>query len=236
MEIVDVNTQFGPLPMASSDLAVDDLLGLMQKYQVQAAYTLSTLGLLLDPTAGNSATKAACGEHPKLFPIATLNPLMYFGDDSVIAGIVGEYCMVRFAPQMQGYPLDFAPLGELVTAVAASLPVMIDVQKPGDITALERLIGDVAKPLILEGVHATLLAETVSALKRHPQWYVETSALLIPGAIKMLAETIGAERILLGTNAPLQPLAGAIQTVRLSGVTEQALTQILGANARRILG
>ncbi len=236
MEIVDVNTQFGPLPMASSDLAVDDLLGLMQKYQVRAAYTLSTLGLLLDPNAGNMATKAACGDHPELFPTATLNPLMYFGDNTAVSGLVGQYRLVRFAPQMQGYPVDFAPLGELVTAAAASLPVMVDVQKPGDITALERLVGDTLKPLILEGVHASLLAETVCVLKRRAQWFVETSGLLIPGAIKMLAETLGAERILLGTNAPLQPLAGAIQTVRLSGVTEPALTQILGANARRILG
>jgi hypothetical protein len=235
MEIVDVRTQFGPLPMASSDLAVDDLLGLMQKHNVRAAYTLSTLGLLLDPVAGNMATKAACGDHPELLPVATLNPTMYFGDAD-ISSLSGQYRLVRFAPAMQNYPLDFAPFAELAGSVGASLPIMVDVAKPGDLSDLERAVGDLPKPLIVAGIHAGLLAEAVAILKRRTGWMLETSQLLVPGGIKLAADTLGAERILFGTSAPLQPVAGAIQTIRLSGLQEAALTQIFGANARRILG
>ena len=83
-DIIDINTLFGPLPVASSDLSVDTLLQLMQKHKVGTACILSTLGLLLDPTVGNAATRAACGEHPELLPIATLNPTMYFGDSEPI--------------------------------------------------------------------------------------------------------------------------------------------------------
>lgn len=234
MDIVDVKTQFGPLPMASSDLAVDDLLGLMQKHGVRAAFTLSTLGLLLDPMAGNMATKAACGDHPELLPVATLNPMMYFGD-SAADGLSG-YRLVRFAPAMQNYPLDFAPFAELASQVGASLPIMVDVAKPGDITQLERAIGDLPKPVILSNVSAELLSEAVAVMKRRKNWTLETSQLQIPGGVKLAAETLGAERVLFGTSAPLQPVAGAIQTIRLSGLPEPALTQIFGANAQKMLG
>ncbi len=78
-EIIDVNTLFGPLPVASTDLSVDALITLMKRHRVESACTLSTLGLLLDPTVGNSATRAACGEHAELIPTATLNPTSYFG-------------------------------------------------------------------------------------------------------------------------------------------------------------
>ena len=86
-EIVDINTLFGPLPAASADLNVDSLLTLMQKHSVRAACTLSTLGLLLDPTIGNSATKAACVEHPELMPVAltTLGERSAIGDVHVLA-------------------------------------------------------------------------------------------------------------------------------------------------------
>src|SRR5258708_27397112 len=98
-DIIDINTLFGPLPVASSDLSVDTLLQLMQKHKVGTACILSTLGLLLDPTVGNAATRAACGEHPELLPIATLNPTMYFGDSEPILRLKADkFCMVRFFP------------------------------------------------------------------------------------------------------------------------------------------
>src|SRR5437660_10889801 len=113
-DIVDVNTLFGPLPVASTDLTVDTLVTLMSKHQVGAACTLSTLGLLLDPTVGNAATRAACTEHDELLPVATMNPTMYFGDTAALLRLQTEgFCMLRFFPGEQGWPIDFAPFREI---------------------------------------------------------------------------------------------------------------------------
>ena len=57
--IVDINTLFGPMPFASTDMTVDALLALMHKHNVGQACVLSTLGVLLDATGGNGATRAA---------------------------------------------------------------------------------------------------------------------------------------------------------------------------------
>src|SRR5438105_5908305 len=104
-EIVDVNTLFGPLPVASADLSVDALTSLMQPHHIGTAFTLSTLGLLLDPTVGNAATRAACSEHSELLPVATLNPTMYFGDTASVLRLASDgFRLVRFFPAAQGWP------------------------------------------------------------------------------------------------------------------------------------
>src|SRR5579862_8272478 len=139
-DIVDVNTLFGPLPVVSTDLTVESLLELMARHQVGQACALSTLGILLDPAIGNQATHAASVAHPALRPVATLNPKMYFGDEGELTRLAGEgYCLVRFFPQWQGWPIDFAPFRALAGGLAAvDLPIMIDVKYPGEITALGR--------------------------------------------------------------------------------------------------
>src|SRR5579884_1555363 len=236
-DIVDINTLFGPLPAASADLAVDVLIERMQKHSVRAACTLSTLGLLLDPAVGNAATRAACTEHPELLPVATLNPRMYFGDAAQVTRLTGEgFRLIRFFPTEQGWPVDFAPFRALLHSLdEARLPIMVDVEEPGTITALTRVLEAYPAPVLLASVDTTTLAEAVAALRLHTNWHLETSRLLAAGALKLVAETLGAERLLLGTGAPSHPIASALNAVQHAGLPEQARLQLLGANARRIL-
>jgi predicted TIM-barrel fold metal-dependent hydrolase len=236
-EIVDVNTLFGPLPVASTDLAVDALLALMQKHQVKAACTLSTLGLLLDPAIGNAATRAACVEHAELLPVATLNPTMYFGDAAALLRLPTEgFRLLRFFPAQQGWPIAFAPFRSLLRSLDETrLPLMIDTDAPGALTALFDPLDTYPAPVILSRVNVDTLAEAVAALRHHDNWYVEISRLLAPGAIQLLAETVGASRLLFGTGAPIRPIASTLQTLQHAGLSDADRRQILSANVRRIL-
>ncbi|HLK56874.1 MAG TPA: amidohydrolase family protein [Chthonomonadaceae bacterium] len=237
MDIIDVNTLFGPLPAASVDLAVDALLALMQHHQVKAACTLSTLGLLLDPAIGNAATRAACSEHPELLPVATVNPTMFFGDTAPLERLQTEgFRMVRFFPALQGWPLSYEPFRVLLDSLKGSaLPVMVNVAQPGDITALLRDLSGYPGAVILEGVDMTLLAEALAALRKNENWHVEISRLLSPGSIKLAADNAGAGRLLFGTGAPAQATGSALNTLRYAGLAQDALEKILATNARRIL-
>ena len=236
-DIIDVNTLFGPLPIASSDLAVETLLELMQKHEVSAAYTLSTLGLLLDPTVGNASTRAACGEHPELRPVATLNPTMHFGDSSALLRLPSEgFAFIRFFPQRQGWPVDFAPFRAMIHCLdEAALPLMIDVCQSGEITRLSDVLENYPGAVLLSGVDTHLLAESIAVMRHRANWYIETSHLLAPGCLKLTADTIGAERLLFGTGAPSQPVASALETLRYSGLSTSAQNAILAGNARRVL-
>ncbi len=236
-DIVDINTLFGPLPASSSDLPVDALLALMQKHRVGAACALSTLGLLLDPAVGNSATRAACEEHPELLPVATLNPTLYFGDAAAVTRLKTDgFRLVRFFPTVQGWPLDFAPFHALLQALGTTgLPVMLDVEAAGEITTLTRVLDAYPGPVILSGVTLMLLAEVIVALRAHSNWHIEISSLLAPGCLRLVADTLGVERLLFGTGAPAHPIASVLHTLQHAGLDDAARRQILAANARRIL-
>src|SRR5215831_13621882 len=114
-DIIDINTLFGPMPAAASDLSVDELSGLMEKHSVRACCTLSTIGLLLDHQMGNAATRAACGENPRLLPAATVNPQTYFGEEGPFTRFAADgFKLVRFFPGAQGWEPDYAPFVALV--------------------------------------------------------------------------------------------------------------------------
>ncbi len=236
-EIIDINTLFGPLPAASTDRAVDSLLSMMEKHHVTAACTLSTLGLLLDPIVGNSATKAACSEHKELLPVATLNPTMYFGDSSPIERLQEDgFRLIRFFPAIQSWIPGFGPFKELVKSLASSnMPLMINIGALGDITILQGILENYPSPVILSTVNSALLAEAISALRTHSNWNVDISHLLSPGSIRLIADSVGAERILFGSAAPSRPIASIVNTLKHSGLSPEQTTKVLAGNARRVL-
>ena len=236
-DIVDINTMFGPLPAASADLAVDALTDLMQTHQVTAACTLSTLGILLDPILGNSATRAACEEQSILIPVATLNPAMFYGDTTALNHLVDDgFRLLRFFPSEQNWKIDFAPFHWLLTHVQdTGLPVMVNIEAAGEITGLTRALRGHEGTVILARVDYGTLAEAIAALHMFPNWHIETSRLLAPGCLHLAVDRVGADRLLFGTGAPARPIASGLHTVRYAGLDQSTVDMILGANARRIL-
>ena len=234
--IVDVNTLFGPLPAASVDLTVEVLLDLMAAGGVSSACTLSTLGLLLDATVGNAATHAACSEYQQLVATATLNPTAFFGDEAMVYRIVEDgFRLIRFFPSMQGWPIEYQPFGSILELLAnTNLPVMVNITHPGQITELESYVG-FYPTVIFSGVDAVTLPEAVSALRKKPDWMVETSKLVAIGSVRLIADTVGAERILFGTGAPAQSLSAALNALTHAGLTDSDRRLVLSGNAQRIL-
>lgn len=235
--IVDVNTLFGPLPVANIDLTVESLLALMQRHQVQAACTISTLGMLLDPAVGNAMTRATCTENPVLRPAATLNPTAYFGDTDSLTRLRDDgFCCIRLFPDAQGWPLEYAPFHALADDLRSiGLPLMIDITAPGQMSQLAHTLHDYPGPVILAGVNAETLAESITLLRSHPQWHLETSNLLAPGCIKAVVHALGAERLLFGSHAPSRPIASVLSTLHYIGLPDSAQSQIFSENAHRLL-
>jgi hypothetical protein len=236
-DIIDVNTMFGPLPAAASDLSVDELEGMMRKHGVRACCTLSTVGMLLDHNAGNGATRAACGEHPGLLPVATVNPQTVFGVDGPFARFAADgFKMVRLFPCEQGWPPDYSPCVALAKRLEVEgLPIMVDVDNPGDATRLVRALVSHPAPLILSGVDQSTVAEAVGLMRAHARIYVETSRLVAVGAIQQVVESVGAERVLYGSGAPSRPMASSIGVLRHAQITDDQRERILGQNARDLL-
>ncbi|MCL5283757.1 MAG: amidohydrolase [Armatimonadetes bacterium] len=236
-EIIDINTMFGPLPIAPSDLSIEGLLNQMQRHRIILSCTISTIGLQLDHNSGNAATRAAAAESKELVPVATINPLRLMSRDEPISSLKTDgFKMVRFFPWLQGWPIQYAPFVMLGHGVAAAnLPLMIETRIPGVATELLDVLGDYAGVIILTGVDSQALAESLVLMTRHANIYLETSGLISTGAIALAASQVGAERLLFGSGAPMRPAASGLNLVRAAGLAADDESAILGGNARRLL-
>ena len=229
---------FGPWPRTKANLSIDKLAGAVASHGVTKALTISTLGLFHSYNDGNIETLAACQGKQELLPAATIDPRGYFEAMRVVPNLVGQgFRLFRFFPGEQGWPLDHAAFEDILNDLEETpVPVMIKAAQTGDASALARIVGGKQHPLILEGVAFETLAEAVSVMKKHANIYVETHRLVAPGAVRFLAEQIGADRIIFGSDAPRSSLAGALECIRESGISAEDQEKVLGANISRLLG
>ncbi len=236
-DILDINTLFGPYPLANTDLAIDKLIASMQLHKIAQAVTYSTLGILFDPTVGNAATRAACGDHAELLAGATLNPNLYFGNKASLHSLKSNgFKLARLFPNTQGWKASSSAFHALVHDLGeVALPLMLHIEAAGEVAELAQALGSYSAPVIFANVGVNQLADLIAVLKVRPNTYVETSSLTGVGAIKAIAESVGAERLLFGSGTPYQPVMSALKVLEFSGLSGEARTQILGANARRIL-
>ncbi len=229
---------FGPLPAGAADLSVDELGEMMRKYGIHACCTLSTVGMLLDYNSGNGATRAACGEQASLLPVATLNPQTVFTDDGPYMRFKSDgFKIVRFFPMEQDWDAAYAPFRALAGRLEAEkLPIMVDVGGSGAATRLVDALARHPAPLILTGIDASAVAEAIAVMRTHSGIYIDTSHLVAVGAIKQVVDCVGAERVLYGSGAPSRPMASALGVLRNADISDDQRAQILGGNARRLLG
>jgi predicted TIM-barrel fold metal-dependent hydrolase len=79
------------------------------------------------------------------------------------------------------------------------------------------------------------LAAQIAKLAPESKFCVETSKLEGPvQCVQRMVETIGAERVLLGTAMPFMNPAGALMAAQQPEIAAEAKTAILGGNAERI--
>lgn len=236
-DILDINTLFGPYPLANTDLAIDKLLASMQLHKIGQAVTYSTLGILFDPAVGNSATRAACGDHPELLAGATLNPNLYLGDKASLQSLKSAgFKLVSLFPYTQGWKASSSAFRTLIQDLGeVALPLMLHIEAAGEVAELAQALGAYSAPVIFANVNVDQLADLIAVMRAKPNVYVETSRLTGVGAIKAVADTAGAGRLLFGSGTPYQPVMSALKVLEFSGISGEARTQALGANARRIL-
>lgn len=237
MEITDVNTLFGAYPAQHADSSPETLVEAMRANGIAWGLAMSTYGLFHQAAEGNDETMKACRAHDHLIPVATLNPVQYWGQDGLIEGIAeNAFEMVRFFPHLQDWPLEFAPFLRILSVLGRlpKMPIMVSVENRGDITLLARLLDDFPHAVVLDGVSPETLTEAISLLRVHENLYVETHALAAPYALPLLRDTVGITRVLFGSDAPGRSPAAALRYVRSSGLSETDQNAVLSGNAQHI--
>jgi len=231
--IIDANTLFGAWPFRTVDISPQRLVDILRRNGVSKALTVSSTGILYDYRRGNDETLRVAQKASQFFvPAATLDPREYLHCAAEIDQRVEQgFRIFVFYPRYQQWPLDFAPFRDILAKLKElQKPVMVQVDRPGDLTRLADLTSDFASPVIASGVSHTTLGEAVAVLSSNPFHLVETHHLNSPDGVEVLADAVGASRLLFGSHAPLRYQSSALMTVRASALSESDRAAVLGGN------
>lgn len=255
--IIDTNCHLGHWPFRKlADSDADGLLRLMDAHGVTQAWVGAFEGVFYRDCgqANRDLLARIAGHEDRLVPWAVINPHFPGWEDDLQEAMDKNMQGVRLYPNYHGYGLGEACVRELLSALGKRdacptrrLPVAIyhkfvderlhhwtclvpPVEM--DLAPLVRDFPQVRLLLCGCGIpHAQALAEVI----RQGQVYMEISRLEGIEGVRWLADTIGVERIVLGSHAPYFYMAAAHLKVVEAGLTDEEQEAVLHGNAGRLL-
>jgi len=235
--IIDANTICGFWASRRIDISPEALARVMQHGGVARYLAVSTTGIFHDFREGNDEILALAQKSPGMVPVATVDPRQYVDCFAELERRAAQgFSLFRLFPDWQGYPLNFAPLHDVLAKLnELGKPVMIAAPRMGDITALAEQVAFHQTPVILTGVNYENLGEALSVMKANAQIYLESHLLNSPDAFEVIAAEVGADRVVFGSSAPLRYFASAYLSVTTAGLSDNDKAGILGGNIRRLL-
>lgn len=227
----------GMYPTHRFDMTVERLIREMDAYRITAGVAVSTTGVFHDHTIGNAAVLEAAKGSNRIMPAATVNPKHYFGTAADLAAVRQQgFRLFRFFPAQQGWTVDSPALGEILKQLAPlKSAIMVDTSQPGDAGKIARGVSSYPAPVILSGISLDTLSEALAVMSELPNVLIETHALRVPDALCLIAERVGADRMIFGSGAPRSSAASSLQYVYSSALSDEDKQKVLGGNIKRIL-
>ena len=153
-----------------------------------------------------------------------------------------KFLGLKLHPLIDGYlPNDPSvhPLLELL-ADRGNLPVLVHSGHP--IFTLPWSIEELAVsfpevPVIMGHMghgNVVYINASIDIAARNPNVYLETSGMPMHTKIKEAADRVGVDRVLYGSDVPFHHPSVEILRVRVSGLDDDAVAQVLGANSRAL--
>jgi len=238
MDIVDIGTLFGVRPATDLDLSAETLLRMMANNQVDEALTCSLKAIQYNFSTGNDQTLDLCRAHPSLHPVAVVDPrqapdCLAEVERCASAGFVA----FRFFREYQGWAIANQSFKHLLQAIVQTgKPVIVHTPASGDATALLDIAGGWDIPVVLASITYSILSEALAVVTDGPNFYLEAHRVALPGQVEAMIETVGAERLMFGSWAPLFSQRPSMDMVLESEISQADKSLILSGNARRVFG
>ncbi len=238
MRILDSFCLFGRWPKEPRDVSLAKLLEVLGELGIDKGVCVSLRGVFVPGEEGNAETLRICRENPRLVPAATINPLAYHSRQNLPAELARQgFRMLRLFPREQGWTVHNVVVERILAeCTEANLPVAFPIGKFSDVASAIGWIAPRGCRLILSDVYYIAMTECLEVLQQRGEFLMEAGHTCSPGAIELLCRQIGAARLVLGTNQPLEVGRGAIEEIRYADISEQDKAAILGGNLAALLG
>ncbi len=244
--VADIHCHIGPTaePGKPGD-RIERLLATMDSVGVDHACVFASTGRGSDyPLETEMLLKATSAAHGRIVPFARAHP--YWGVEGVQAlrsaaeaGVRG----LKLHPFMDGafQPNDPELVHPLVK-VAAEFGLVVLVHSGWGWNSAPGFVADLARSFpgvsIVMGHSGRYGYHREAALVGAdlPNLYFDTAGLATPGPTSELAEVVGPERVLFGSDHPYTPMGFELEKIaRWGTLTREAIAQIVGGNLIRLL-
>lgn len=237
MLIVDCDTYIGRVPSGQLDSPPEILAEVERANGVSFAMCYSLKSRTYDAREGNDDTLEAARRHRELLPVASVDPREHCRVEAEVARAAElGFVAVRVFPELQGWQVDSLLFTRVVSACAQhGVPLMIAAGAPGVASSVVQAAKHTDAPIILLGANYNTLAEALSAAAARNNTYVSTQYLITPQAVEIAVDSVGIERLILGTSCPDLTARSAINVVMMSTLSDTDKAAVLGGNAARLV-
>jgi len=232
----------GRNPKTGDCLLAESASSWSQKFQVSKALACDFKAIFDDMYEGNQRTLELSRQHPELVPLSVINPLHWdagssYFEDQKKAGAAGFV----FVPSYQSWNYQqFVFKAAAERASQTGLPIQCVVTQPSDLNWIEQALGAVKSPVLIRQIAGggySYVADIIALAKTHRHFYFDVSNSCQNGGIAYLASRIGADRLFLATNAPMNIETSAQLLVHAApDLTEDQKIQIQSQTLAKVFG
>ncbi len=237
--LIDANTSFGlSATDDTTDYSLDRLLAILDQHSVDYALTCSRRGRDYDFITGNDETVSTCRAHPRLWPVATLDPRRLIGCRDEVRRCADLGCVAfRFFPEAQGWPVVFQPFLDLCENIAeVSLPIILPVGAPGQQTLIGERVASLGVNVLIVGSGYASNAETAAVMARYPNVFAECDVVGTPGTLETLGGYASFEQLVFGSNSPETVFEAPYLMGVHADLTPEQRDGLFAGNVLRFLG
>lgn len=244
LNLFDANCMLGRTiaPKAGFPLAVDELLEVMDHFEIAEALVYHAMGKEFHPADGNLVLLDEIAQSDRLHPMWVVMP-SHTGELPDEETLVGQMLSknVRAArvfphADCHNFSLRQWGSGKLLRALeTARIPLFVD-QEQIDWDALHDLCRHHPElPLVITSLGYRLDRLLYPLCERFNNLHVELSSYCGHRGIEDLTERFGAERLLFGTRLPHFTPGSAVAVLSYAGISQTDKRLIAGDNLRNLL-
>ena len=242
MHVIDVNTTFGKRVDPDPRYSVEALVGEMNRHEIALALSLSTRGAEYDMHTGNDESLQASRTYPQILPVGTVDPHDGIGWESEIDRCLRHSIRaLRLYPEAQKWSVDSLMFRRIVRKLSGSGTCLLFSASRADdpmehCYRVAHLTADSGIPVLFTDIYYYEISEVIEIMKEHSHVYAETNWLATIDAVGIMAEAVGADRVLYGSGAPAHPMQKSLNQILETDLPIDAKAKILGGNAMKLFG
>jgi predicted TIM-barrel fold metal-dependent hydrolase len=233
--LLDSHMHVGDFPYFNVSIDRDGLVGTMREHGVDT-------GMVFHPD--NQLVRGIVAETPGLYGLVWVNPRESDAARTTVA-LLDEpgslFRGVKLHPLLDGYHPDdpmVHPIIELL--IERGLPALIHCGHPifSLPWSIEELIRRYPEARIILGHmgHGNIvyINAAIDVAARNPNVYLETSGMPMHSKIREAVERAGTDKVLYGSDTPFHHPTVELAKVRVSGLSSDQASGVLGENGRRL--